>query len=584
MKLRHRIMILAILLSALPLVAVILLSGREIGARFATQDTARVEARIKIVRADLAARDRNLAVLLDTLANALKADNRFRLALATSDPDHKAYLSGYAARQMDLMRLDMLQIQDSSGRILSAAPLTGAQGLLAPELPTLLANAADGRAMLSVRSPAGSFLALLRARSLDLAGSHLFLVAGTRLDRTQLETWGRRNELAAAVIWPGGAIAGSPELQTICDQLKDHARIVYDLQRRGYILRSEALPFISDGTLQEAWLIVAADQQQLRTFLAGLRRGLWLMLAIAVVISALLAVWLTRRITRPLSELAARTATVDLDRLDVDFQSEGTDEVGELSRLLGQMTTRLRQGVEKLRAAEQRATLGEVARQVNHDIRNGITPLRNVLRHLGEVATDDPSHLPAVFQQRRGNLEEGLAYLEQLADRYARLTPVARAEPCHLDQIVQEVLNDLQPARAAAPTTLANHIPGTLPAVVADPIALRRIFSNLVRNALESLPDSGGLITVDGTISEDADLDEPRILISVSDNGCGIRPENLDQIFQDFFTTRPAGTGLGLSNVRRLVGDLGGNIKVTSVPDRGTTFIISLPLTMPGSP
>ncbi len=584
MKLRHRILILAILLTAVPLVTVIILSGREISTRFQAQDTVRVEARIRAVKADLETKNQNLAILLDTLAEAMKTDNRLRLSLASEDPGQRDYLVDYASRQMSLMRLDMLQIPDAGGRILSAAPLAGAQGMLEPGLPGLLANAHGNRALMMIRSPSGSFLALARTRPLDLAGRHLFLIAGTSLDQHQLETWGLRNDLATALIWPGGAIAGTPALQELCARLVDHGRIVYDLQRRNFILRSEAVPFIQGDSLQDAWLLVAADQRDLHQFIAELRRRLWLLLIVAVVLSALLAVWLTARITRPLAELARRTADVDLDRLDVDFGSDRGDEVGDLSRLLNQMTTRLRQGLTKLRAAEQRATLGEVARQVNHDIRNGLTPVRNVLRHLGEVATEEPAQLPEIFLERRDNLEEGLAYLEQLADRYARLSPVAKPEPCHLDRIIQDVINDMTPVGDESGLIIANQVPSTLPAIIADPVALRRIYTNLLRNALESLPAQGGRITFDGTIAEDPELEEPRILLSISDNGCGIPPENQDLIFQDFFTTRTAGTGLGLSNVRRLIGDLGGNIKVTSVPDRGTTFTISLPLVEPGSP
>ncbi len=583
MKLRHRIVILAVLLTAIPLVVVITLSGREISSRFQAQDTLRVEASIRTVKADLAGKNQNLVSLLDTLAESMKTDNFLRQALANADQAHREYLVDYASRQMSLMSLDLLQIQDATGRILSSAPLSGAQGMVVPQLPTLLANADGRRALMSIRSPADSYLALIRSRPLQLAGTQLFLIAGTRLDQAQLETWDRRNGLETALIWPDGVIASTPSLQKTCRRLVDHQRIVYELQRRHYILRTEAVPFIQHDVLSNAWLLVATDQRDLHEFISQLHRRLWLLLAIAMAISALVAVWLSRRITRPLAELADRTAHIDLESLDIEFASDRQDEVGDLSRLLNQMTIRLRQGLEKLRAAEQRATLGEVARQVNHDIRNGLTPVRNVLRHLGEVAASDPDQLPEIFLQRRENLEEGIGYLEQLAERYAQLAPVAQPEPCHLSQVIQEVMDDLQPRDSAPSVVLVNRIPGTLPMLMADPVALRRIFTNLLRNALESLTGTDGQITFDGTIAEDPDLEEPRILLSISDNGCGIPPENLDRIFQDFFTTRPTGTGLGLSNVRRLIGDLGGNIKVTSVLGRGTTFTISLPLAEPGS-
>jgi len=249
----------------------------------------------------------------------------------------------------------------------------------------------------------------------------------------------------------------------------------------------------------------------------------------------------------------------------VEFRSDRNDEVGRLTRLLGEMTVRLRHGVARLRSAEQKATMGEMARQVNHDIRNGITPLRNVLQHLSQVSEQQPDQLPAVYRERRETLENGLVYLEDLATHYAKLSPGRAAEPCHLDGIIAAVLADPGTGHQAR---LVNAVPANLPPIMADPISLRRIFDNLVRNALESLPEGKGTVT---------NLGETRILVSVSDTGEGIAPTNLEAVFTDFFTTRKHGTGLGLSNVRRLIGDCGGNIRVQSELGRGTTFTLSFP-------
>ncbi len=577
MKLRHRVTLLAVLMATVPVAVVILLTGREIGHRFQERDDALVASRMRSALADLDLRDRNLAVVLDALADAMRADNRLRLALSGIGPGERSYLTDYAPRQASLMRLDLLWILDREGELVSAAPLSGARGLAMARLPGLLAHA-GGKALVEARSADGSCLCLTRTRPLTLGAHALDLVGGTKLDRALLEGWRQRSGLDAAVVWPGGAVAATDRFEQLCRRLKDQERIVYHLQRSGAVVHRQALTAVTADTLATAWLIIASDRTDARRFIASLRTMLWVLMILAAAGAAGLAVWMTRRLTRPLSELAARTATVDLDRLDVDFGSDRRDEVGDLARLLGDMTRRLRQSVVNLRAAEQRATLGEVARQVNHDIRNGIAPLRHVLRHLRQTADEDPEALPRIFAERWPHLEEGLGYLQELADRYARLTPSASLRPCHLDRAAQDVVRDLQPDSAAGAVVLDNRVPGTLPPVMADPVALRRIFTNLVRNALESLPPEGGRVTIDGTVGEDPDLEEPRLLISVSDNGCGIAPEDRARIFEDFFTTRESGTGLGLSNVRRLVGDLGGRITVQSEPGRGSTFIISLPL------
>src|SRR5262249_232880 len=109
-----------------------------------------------------------------------------------------------------------------------------------------------------------------------------------------------------------------------------------------------------------------------------------------------------------------------------------------------------------------------------------------------------------------------------------------------------------------------------LPAVRADPIALRRIVENLVSNAVDAARLGSGCVTV----STDA---ANGVRLTVQDSGPGTSKAGLDRAFLDFYTTKPEGTGLGLSVVRRLVADLGGALRVETEPGRGTRFIVEMP-------
>ncbi len=192
-----------------------------------------------------------------------------------------------------------------------------------------------------------------------------------------------------------------------------------------------------------------------------------------------------------------------------------------------------------------------------------------------QVAEEEPQNLSAVFQERQGTLEDGLSYLEDLAAHYARLSPDRQARLVKLDALVTKILNG--PSMGDR-VKLENRLPVNLPPVEADPVSLRRIFDNLLRNAVESLPEVGGTVAVSAFVEEDPVLEEMRIQVEVSDTGVGIPAENLDKIFNDFFTTREGGTGLGLSNVRRLAADCGARISVKSEPGVGSTFILSFPI------
>jgi two-component system nitrogen regulation sensor histidine kinase NtrY len=286
----------------------------------------------------------------------------------------------------------------------------------------------------------------------------------------------------------------------------------------------------------------------------------------------LLAVWVSSRISRPLATLAEKTAVLDLDRLDVDFDA-GTDEVGRLSRLLGDLAARLRTSTARVREAERRATVGDLARQINHDIKNGLIPLRNVMRHLAQVEREEPATLSSVFAERRQTIDSSIAYLETLATSYQRLSPRIDRRDIDLNALIADVVNA---ARGHRDVRFETNLAGRLPRVVGDPIAFRRILENLTSNAVDSLESRPGRVTVSTTVVEREG--EPRaIRVTVADTGRGISSGETERIFNDFYTTKEGGTGLGLSIVRRLVMDLHGTVGVESEPGRGTRITIDIP-------
>jgi signal transduction histidine kinase len=263
---------------------------------------------------------------------------------------------------------------------------------------------------------------------------------------------------------------------------------------------------------------------------------------------------------------------VELDRYDAVLATRRQDEIGALSRLLDRMVQRLRASARQLRETERRATVGDMARQVNHDIRNGLLPIRNVIRHLAEVAQESPADLGTVFHERAGTLEGGIGYLESLAANYARITPRTERQPCDVNALLEGLARD---AAVPGDAGIRLELSRSLPHASADPVALRRIVENLVINALESLGGSAGRVTIATDAAGSAD--DARVVITVADTGVGIPADTVERIFDDFYTTKDRGTGLGLSIVRRLVTDMGGRIRVQSEPGRGTTFTIDLP-------
>jgi signal transduction histidine kinase len=212
---------------------------------------------------------------------------------------------------------------------------------------------------------------------------------------------------------------------------------------------------------------------------------------------------------------------------------------------------------------EARIAIGDIARQVTHDIKNGLAPLRNVFRHLTQVARDKPDELPQVFSERQGTVESSINYLETLAANYAKLSPQTERKATDVNTVVREAVG----ASSAVRTKLAE---GLRP-VSADALVLRRVIENLVSNALDSLDGKTGTVTVSTEQAKDI------VRLAVSDTGRGMTKPQLDRAFDDFYTTKSGGTGLGLSIVRRLVMDSNGSLKVESEPGKGSTFIVEIP-------
>ncbi len=562
MSFRTRILLGLLAVVIVPLGALGIAVRTRVSSALASQYEQRVTALVAVIRHDIERQDRGIAERLAAMTSALSADNRFRQGVragGSADP----YVLDYAADAMRQGGLDMLQIQNRDGRIISSGHFRNEYDLLEPALPRMLAKVPGRVALVSARRPEAPFLALSRLDSVRIGEWVLTVVGGVEVDRSFLDELGSGGEVTVTLALP----VDSTSVVSVPDLPADSA-----------IVRRYTVPYIRTA-IGDAGEVGTARFEVTHSLapLMALRRALdlWFAVAIggAVLFAALIAADLARRISRPLSDLAEQSARLDLERLDVRFASERQDEVGALARVLGAMTNRLRASVRTLRDVERRAALGDLARQVNHDIKNGLIPIRNVFRHLSEVARKDPDGLAAVLQEREGTVRSAVEYLEKLAATYAALYP--RLEPSRLD--VNSLVSRVA-AAAVVPDRVGVELELTdgLPPVRSDELALRRILDNLVTNAVDSLSGDGGRVTV-GTGLVSSGQGAAAVRITVADTGQGMTAQELERAFADFHTTKEGGTGLGLSIVRRLVNDLGGTLRVETEPGAGTRFAIDLP-------
>jgi signal transduction histidine kinase len=560
MSFRARVTAALLVGALLPMTALALLVRHEMTARLTAQYERRVDAIVAGIATRLARESDAVGAALSQVRAALSSDNRFRRAAVDGVETERRYLLDYAGDAMRLAGLDLLQIQDETGRVVSSGHFRNDYDRVDAVLPRRLASSPGGIALVRARTPTASLLALAGIDSVSIGSRRFRLVGGIEAKDRLMEELSRDEALRVSLVLPGDSLAGGDESSAL---LAPEA-----------IVRELRVPFVDPGQPgpETAVLRVSHDLDEMQALRRSVDRWFIVAVAVTAALAALVAGRVSSRVSRPVVELAEKAARIDLDRLDVDFPTGRRDEIGVLSRGLAAMTTRLRESTARLKDAERRAAIGDLARQVNHDLRNGLTPIRNVLRHLTQQVQDDPARLPDVFRERQGTFQSSISYLDELAGHYARLAQRGEPVRCDLNEVVGRVAAGMQGTSGV--DLRADLCKDAV--VFADPISLRRIVENLQDNAIDSLAGRGGHVTV-STERVRSDSGETRVRLSVSDTGVGMNDIQRTRIFDDFYTTKPAGSGLGLSIVRRLVMDLDGTIQVVSEEGRGSRFIVEFP-------
>jgi signal transduction histidine kinase len=317
---------------------------------------------------------------------------------------------------------------------------------------------------------------------------------------------------------------------------------------------------------------------RLEEILAGERRTLLALVALALALG-LLASWIIARgLSRPIRELTGAMAVVGSGRLDYPIAVSSRDEIGELAAAFARMTANLRRNVAQLEQAqaqlvqsEKLASIGEMAAAVAHGLRNPLASLRAaaqvVRRH-----PDAPSageHLDAIVDE-----------VDRLDRRISHLLSFSRPAPYHpmperLDRVVENLLPSFAEPMRERGIELQVSLGPDLPQVRVDPMQLEQALLELVSNALDAMP-SGGTLRL-GAAATDAGMNGGEIVIEVSDTGAGIPASVLPSVCEPFFTTRQEGTGLGLAIAKRYVEQNGGRLELDSTPGLGTTVRVRLP-------
>lgn len=289
-------------------------------------------------------------------------------------------------------------------------------------------------------------------------------------------------------------------------------------------------------------------------------------------------VYLARRYTEPIQRLAEDFTKVSAGDLSVTLPVESSDEIGELAQGFNEMVAKLREreALEKrLYEAEHLSRVGQLASGIAHEIRNPLNYISLAIDHLrSELVAYNPEHraeLTAMADKIRDEVRRA-NYMVVNFMNYGRPLKLRKTTIAY-DELLERTLSVLADKLDEQRVTIVKQLADDLPLLHLDAELMRNCLTNFITNAAQAMPEGGSI-----TLGAEWDSVPGWVRLSFADQGCGIAPEDLDKVFQPYFTSKEVGIGLGLAITERIVKEHGGEILVASQPGQGTVFTVRLPM------
>lgn len=292
--------------------------------------------------------------------------------------------------------------------------------------------------------------------------------------------------------------------------------------------------------------------------------------AFIFLIAGLIALFITNRITRSFSLISDKMKEVNLAKMNEEIVWNRNDEIGELVKEYNKMVNKLEQSAAALAKNEREGAWREMARQVAHEIKNPLTPMKLSIQYLQKSIDSNQPNVKELSGNVATTLIEQIDHLSKIAADFSQFANIGITNVEKFD--LHDVLRSLK--ELYHPNSRVEFIWHPVDRALyleADKTQMNRLFTNLFVNAIEACKDNC-------TIEIREQLLNGSVRISIADNGEGIDAEMQSRIFIPNFTTKSSGTGLGLAMVKGIVEQAKGKIWFETEKGRGTTFHVELPL------
>lgn len=337
---------------------------------------------------------------------------------------------------------------------------------------------------------------------------------------------------------------------------------------------SSYVPLIDSSGTERAYLNIPyfTSQSNLKQEISNFLVTIINLNAFIFLVAGIVALFITNRITHSFSLIGEKMKRINLATQNERIQWDRNDEIGSLVDEYNKMVDKLDKSAEALAKTEREGAWKEMARQVAHEIKNPLTPMKLSIQFLQKSIDTNAPNVKTLSDNVAQTLIEQIDHLSAIANEFSQFANIENSHKEKMD--LNEALRSVKNLYTNDTQTVYNwHILEEPVFIMADKTQINRLFNNLIQNGLQAVPE--GRVP---HISITEALFDDYVLIKVSDNGVGISAELQPMIFVPRFTTKTSGTGLGLAMCKRIVEQKNGEIYFETIPDESTTFFVKLPL------
>ena len=276
----------------------------------------------------------------------------------------------------------------------------------------------------------------------------------------------------------------------------------------------------------------------------------------------------TTYVTKPLRIVQQQLAKISLGKRNEPIEWQSNDEIGRLVNEYNQMLLKLEESASLLAKSEREGAWQEMAKQVAHEIKNPLTPMKLNLQYLQKVVNDGGEDFAEKFKKVSASIIEQIDTLAHIANEFSNFAkmPKLNLEKVNLTDVIQSTIELFKNEQIHI--SFSSQV--NSPVILADKNQCLRVFNNIIKNAVQAIPENKN-----GQIQIEVVDENETVRVSIKDNGSGIPEAMKEKIFVPNFTTKSTGTGLGLAMVKNIINSFGGQIWFESSENTGTIFYLT---------